>query len=138
MEKQIIEGRLSGMSFLSCNFSKCLILAVIASLALQARHTANSKTDISGKWHFVLQTEGGERDRDANFQQDGKKVSGKWADADVQGTFDNGKLDLEFPIKSEEAGEGTLKLKGELTEDSLNGTWEFQVYSGTFKATRVQ
>ena len=126
------------MSFLSCSLSKCVIVAVMACLVLQARHMANSKTDISGKWHFVLQTEGGERYRDANFQQDGKKISGKWADADVLGTFDDGKLDLEFPIKSEEAGEGTLKLKGELIEDSLSGTWEFQVYSGSFKATRVQ
>ncbi len=99
---------------------------------------AAPKTDISGKWHFVLQTEGGDREREATFQQEGTKVTGKWADADVRGTIENGKLDLAFPMTTEEVGEGTLKIKGQLAEDSLTGTWEFQSYSGTFKATRAQ
>jgi hypothetical protein len=115
-----------------------LAAAAMACLALLSPVTAAPKLDVSGKWHFVLQTEGGEREREATFQQDGQKVTGKWADADVQGTFDDGKLDLEFPMTSEEAGKGTLKIKGQLATDSLTGTWEFQEYSGTFKATRAQ
>src|SRR5438270_11723408 len=107
-------------------------------VALTSPVSARTKTDISGKWHFVLQTEGGERDREATFQQHGHKVTGKWADADVLGTFDDGKLDLEFPMTSEEIGMGTLTIKGQLAQDSLTGTWEFQSYSGTFKATRAQ
>ncbi len=43
----------------------------------------------------------GERNFDATFQQDGEKVTGKWMDADVQGTFADGKLNLEFPFNSE-------------------------------------
>ena len=115
-----------------------LAAAALMCLTFLSPVSAASKTDISGKWHFVLQTEGGEREREATFQQDGKKVTGKWADADVQGSFDDGKLDLEFPMTSEEAGKGTLKIKGQLAQDSLTGTWEFQEYSGTFKATRAQ
>jgi hypothetical protein len=117
---------------------KYILVAAMMCLILLSPLGAASKTDVSGKWHFVLQTEGGEREREATFQQDGKKVTGKWADADVQGSFDDGKLDLEFPMTSEEAGKGTLKIKGQLAEDSLTGTWEFQEYSGTFKATRAQ
>ncbi|MGI9072868.1 MAG: hypothetical protein ACR2JB_16515 [Bryobacteraceae bacterium] len=114
------------------------IMAVIAMacLALWSPLSAATKADISGKWHFVLQTEGGDREKEATFQQTGNKVTGKWDDADVQGTLDDGKLDLEFPMTTEEVGKGTLKLKGQAAEDSLTGTWEFQSYSGTFKATR--
>ena len=114
-----------------------MIAAVaVICLAVLIPVSAAPKNDVSGKWHFVLETEGGDRDREATFQQDGNKVTGKWADADVQGTFDDGKLDLEFPMTSEEVGQGTLKIKGQLVQDSLTGTWEFQSYSGTFKATR--
>jgi hypothetical protein len=116
---------------------KCIMaVTAMACLAFFSPLRAASKADISGKWHFVLQTEGGDREKEATFQQAGSKVTGKWDDADVQGTFDDGKLDLEFPVTSEEVGKGMLKLKGQAAEDSLTGTWEFQSYSGTFKATR--
>jgi hypothetical protein len=116
---------------------KCIMAVIaMACLAFFSPLRAAPKADISGKWHFVLQTEGGDREKEATFQQAGNKVTGKWDDADVQGTFDDGKLDLEFPVTSEEVGKGMLKLKGQAAEDSLTGTWEFQSYSGTFKATR--
>src|SRR5207248_2115533 len=115
-----------------------LALMAVACLALASPLGAAPKAEISGKWHFVLQTEGGDREREAIFQQQGNKVTGKWDDADVQGTFDDGKLDLEFPVMTEEVGKGTLKIKGQAAEDSLTGTWEFQSYSGSFKATREQ
>jgi hypothetical protein len=91
---------------------------------------------VAGKWHFILDTEGGPRTREATFQQDGTKVTGKWEKNDVKGTFADGKLDLEFPVNSDEVGPGTLKIKGELANDVITGTWEFQTYNGTFKATR--
>ena len=113
-----------------------MAVAAMACLAALSPVLAAGKADVSGKWHFVLQTEGGDREREATFQQQGSKVTGKWDDADVQGTFDDGKFDLEFPVTTEEVGKGTLKIRGRATEDSLTGTWEFQSYSGTFKATR--
>jgi hypothetical protein len=92
---------------------------------------------VAGNWHFVLQTEGGERTANPNFQLDGDQVTGKWDNADVKGTFKDGKLDLAFPINSDEAGPGTLKIKGELKDNALTGMWAFQDYTGSFKATRV-
>jgi len=93
--------------------------------------------DVSGKWHFVFQTQDGTREFDATFQQEGDKITGKWANsADVKGTFSGGKLSLEFPATSDEVGPGTLKIDGELSGDSLTGNWSFQSYDGTFKATR--
>jgi len=74
--------------------------------------TAQGAPNISGKWHFVLQTEDGERIIAPTFQQDGEKITGKWRDGDVKGTFSNGKLDVDVPVNSEEVGPGILKLKG--------------------------
>jgi hypothetical protein len=94
---------------------------------------------VAGKWHFVFNTDGGDRIFEPVFQQDGDKVTGKWAtDGDVKGTFTEGKLNLEFPMTSEEAGPGTLKIKGTLGDDGLAGDWAFNDYSGSFKATRLK
>lgn len=92
---------------------------------------------VAGKWHFVLNTEGGDREIDATFEQDGSKVTGKFGKDDAKGSYEDGKLKMEFPVNSEEAGPGTMKLTGKLAKDVLTGDWEFQTYSGTYKATRV-
>jgi len=111
---------------------------VLAALLLPL--TASGSGDITGKWSFLLNTDGGDRTAPATFQLDGQKVTGKWGDAnaDVAGTFADGKLDLAFPYNSDEVGPGTMKIKGTLEADAINGTWEFQDYNGTFKATRPQ
>jgi hypothetical protein len=111
----------------------CLATGLIA----QQEQRQPAASDVTGKWHFVFQTEGGPREFDAIFQQDGDKVSGKWdGKEEVKGTFSGGKLALEFPTNSDEAGPGTLKVDGNLANDALTGTWSFQTYDGTFKATR--
>ncbi|HEX4169996.1 MAG TPA: hypothetical protein VHZ55_31400 [Bryobacteraceae bacterium] len=93
--------------------------------------------DITGKWHFVYQTDGGDREMEADFKLDGDKVSGKYGGADAKGTFKDGTLDLAFPYNSEEAGmTSTLKMKGKLKDNKLTGTWQFADYDGTFTATR--
>ncbi len=98
--------------------------------------TSDVSKTLTGKWTFVFDTEGGDRTYQADLQQDGEKVSGKWANkAAVKGTFLKDKLSLEFPTDSDEVGPGTLKIDGELT-DVLKGSWSFQSYSGTFTATR--
>ena|ERR1700751_726754 len=112
-------------------------LFVGATAAARQDQQSAAKQDIVGKWHFVFETEGGPREFNAEFQLDGTKVSGKWDNsADVKGTYSEGKLSLEFPVNSEEAGPGTLKLDGELADNALTGTWSFGQYDGTFKAAR--
>jgi hypothetical protein len=121
--------------FLSVLFAAACLCA--AAFAQESHGSTSAGNDISGKWHFVFQTEGGVREFDADFKLDGDKVSGKWGDsADVKGTYTDGKLSLEFAVNSEEAGQGTLKIEGELADNALSGTWAFQQYDGTFKATR--
>ncbi len=94
--------------------------------------------DVSGPWAFVMNTDGGDRNYKATFKVNGKAVTGTWDEkAEVRGTFADGALDLSFPLESPEAGAGTLAIKAKLASDALTGTWTFQQYSGTLKATRV-
>ena len=123
-------------------------------LTLTLRAAPANVANISGKWHFVLDTPGGDREMghvtctvrtsgdremDAVFQLNGDKVTGKWGTADVSGTFSDGKLTLSFPYTSDESGErDTLKITGDLRDDKLIGDWQFGGYNGTYKATPMK
>lgn len=116
-----------------------LFLAVaFGSLFSSSSGSAQTSSEIAGKWHFALQTPDGDRTYDPTFTSDGQNVGGKWDKSDVKGTFVNGKLNLEFPVTSEEVGEGVLKITGQLEKDQITGDWSFQTYDGKFKATRVK
>jgi hypothetical protein len=116
-----------------------LFLAIaFGSLLSVPSGSAQTSADISGKWHFVLQTQDGDRTYDPTFTLNGDKVGGKWDNSDVKGTFVDGKLKLEFEVNSTEVGPGTLKLDGQFEKDQLTGAWSFQTYDGKFTATRVK
>jgi len=107
----------------------CVVSMVLPAAALAA--------DLAGKWNFVLDTEGGERRAAAEFRVEGEKVTGKWGDGQGSGTFVEGKLEFSVAIESE-VGPGTLKLSGKIQGNELSGNWQFQSYSGTFKAVRPE
>ncbi len=109
------------------------LLLISSSLPAQTAKAA----DLTGQWHFVLDTPGGDRPSDADFKVDDGKVTGKYGKSDAAGTFADGKMDLAFPIETDEAGAGTLKLNGTLDGDTITGNWSFNEYNGTFKATRA-
>ena len=113
----------------------CVALALFAAQPF----VKADDTGISGKWHFVLDTPGGDREMEAEFAVDSDgKVTGKFDKTDVAGTFKDGQMNLDFQLTSEEAGEtAAMKIVGKLDQAAaLNGTWEFSSYNGTFKATR--
>ena len=114
-----------------------LAIAFCSCIAIPSS-SAQTSADISGKWHFVLQTSDGDRTYDPTFTLDGQNVGGKWEKDDIKGTFIDGKLNLEFPANSDEVGAGILKITGQLEKDQLTGTWSFQTYDGKFKATRAK
>lgn len=119
---------------------KFLVVAVAMVCLIMGWQTVNAQdVGINGKWHFVMETPGGDRESDAEFAvaADGK-VTGTWGKTDVAGTYKDGKLDLNFTMTSEESGEtAALKLVGKLDDTgALIGTWEFSAYGGVFKATR--
>ncbi len=118
--------------------------AVLGFLFVPVGRTADADS-VAGKWHFVLDTPGGDRELDSVLEQNAEKVTGKWAvatgkDGDpISGTYTDKKLALEFAFNSEEVGPGTMKITGKLGDDgALTGDWAFQDYSGTYKATRIK
>jgi len=115
-----------------------LVMGAALLAPFSAAHGKQTPANVAGKWHFVLDTPGGDRPLDAEFKVDGDQVSGKWATADVKGTFSDSKLKLEFTFNSEEAGSGTMKIDGALADDVITGNWAFSEYAGTFKATRAK
>jgi hypothetical protein len=113
----------------------CLVMGRQVSTAQDSA----TPSGVNGKWHFVLDTPGGDRDIDAEFAVDADgKVTGKFGKTDAAGTYKDGKLDMNFSLTAEETGEtAPFKLVGKLDEtSSLTGNWEFSSYAGTFKAMR--
>jgi hypothetical protein len=93
---------------------------------------------VNGKWHFVFDTTGGDREFNAEFTVDADgNVTGTWEKAPASGTFKDGHLLMVFDVTSEEANEtAPLHLDGKIDDsDTITGTWAFSSYDGAFKAT---
>ncbi len=119
---------------------KLLVIAAAMVFLVMGRPVANAQdTGVNGKWHFVLETPGGDREVDADFTVDADgNVTGKWGNSDVAGTYKEGKLALDFQFTSEEVGATAgMKINGKLDDSAaLAGDWAFSEYNGSFKATR--
>ena len=117
-----------------------LVIAAAMVCLMMGRTIAQAQdTGIKGKWHFVLETPGGDREVDADFNVDADgNVTGKWGGSDVAGTYKDGKLALDFQFTSEEVGTtAAMKIDGKLDDAAaLAGDWAFSEYNGTYKATR--
>jgi hypothetical protein len=103
----------------------------------QDKHNKQDKR-IDGKWHFVFDTQGGDREFEAEFSVDADgQVTGTWDNKPAGGTYKDGHLQMAFDTFSEEANEtATLKLDGQLDDtETLTGNWTFSSYDGAFKAT---
>ena len=110
--------------------------AAPASPAAQAQSATPDKR-INGKWHFVFDTTGGDREFNAEFTVDADgNVSGTWEKAPASGTFKDGHLLMVFDVTSEEANEtAPLHLDGKIDDsDTITGNWQFSSYDGAFKA----
>jgi hypothetical protein len=113
--------------------------ATPATPAAQAPPATPASPDkrINGKWHFVFDTTGGDREFNAEFTVDADgNVTGTWEKAPATGTFKDGHLLMTFEITSEEANEtAPLHLDGKIDDsNTITGTWQFSSYDGTFKA----
>ncbi len=113
------------------NLQRASLIVVMAVAALGAA------ADISGQWHFVLATPGGDREASASLSVAGDQVSGKFDTAEIKGSYKDGVLELSFPYYSAEVGTtAPLVFKGKLEDGKLTGSWTFAEYAGTFVATR--
>ena len=119
---------------------KILVIAAAMVCLVMGRPLAQGQdAGINGKWHFVLETPGGDREVDAELAVDSDgKVTGKWGNADVAGTYKDGNLALDFQFTAEEVGTtAAMKIDGKLDDTAaLTGNWAFSEYNGTYKAMR--
>ena len=102
-----------------------------------AAPAAGQDQRINGKWHFVFDTGGGDRDFSAEFSVDAQgNVTGTWEKAPATGTYKDGHLLMVFDVTSDEANEtAPLHLDGQMDDSgSITGTWQFSSYDGAFKA----
>jgi hypothetical protein len=116
-----------------------MIAAAVVCLVMIPPVMHGQDKGVNGKWHFVLETPGGDRELDADFTVDADgNVTGKWGNSDVAGTYKEGKLSLDFQFTSEEVGTtAAMKIDGKLDDSAaLAGDWAFSEYNGSFKATR--
>ena len=127
-----------------------LVLTTPASLRAQAAPAAQDKPPsqdkpaadqdkrINGKWHFVFDTSGGERDANAEFTVDAEgNVTGTWEKVPATGTYKDGHLVMNFDVTAEDLNEtATLHLDGQMDDsNTITGTSTFSSYDATFKAT---
>lgn len=117
-------------------FAVLVLMASVVAIPVVRGQEQATPTGLAGKWHFVLDTQGGDRELDANFTVADGKVGGTFGKGEAKGTVNGEKFSLEFPFDSDEVGKGTMKVDGKLATDQLTGSWSFQTYDGSFKATR--
>jgi hypothetical protein len=107
-------------------------------LTLVSLLPAFAADEIAGKWNLVLDTDGGQRNAVLTIAVDGENVTGKWETTDVKGTFKEGKLELDFPLTSPEAGfTANLKISAKLSDGGLTGNWSYGSYAGALKGKKA-
>lgn len=136
-----MKNRLSAVLVIALTATTLAIpgLAAAQAPAAPAAQAAPATPDkrINGKWHFVFDTTGGDREFNAEFTVDADgNVTGTWEKAPASGTYKDGHLLMVFDITSEEANEtAPLHLDGKIDDsDTITGTWAFSSYNGAFKA----
>ncbi len=116
---------------------KTLTMAIAAMLMILA---TPALAGIDGTWNFVFDTEAGERRASITLTADDGKLSGKVeGEVEVTGSIEGDKIHIEFPYYSEEAGvKAVVKIDGKVSGNKITGQWEFDMYWGSFEATKVE
>jgi hypothetical protein len=119
----------------------CLVTGSLIAKAQdnKAQDNGTQSNGINGKWHFVLDTPGGDREFEAEFTVDAEgKVTGTFGKTSAIGIYKDGKMNLDFQMTSEESGDtAQMKVLGKLDDSAiLTGNWQFSSYDGSFRAFR--
>ncbi len=119
-------------------------VATLLTISLLTFGRGADKPTLAGKWHIVMNTQGGDRENDSLFEVADGKIGGKWDLSNpqspaIKGTLTDGHFAIEVALESTEIGPGTMKLTGQLADDgTLSGDWAFSDYNGSFKGTRIK
>ena len=104
----------------------------------------DAAVDLSGKWNFVWQTEGGERRSVLTFTAQGGSAPGKWkvdfpgAKSPLDAALDGNRLQVSGSLYSAEAGStGAFQLKGTVDGKRIKGTASWDEHTMTFEASKA-
>jgi hypothetical protein len=111
-------------------------------IAQESRDSQESKTDVTGKWTFTVQTDAGSGTPTVTLKQDGEKLTGHYSsanlgEAELTGTI-KGK-DIKFSFSADAGGQAVqVTYTGTVdTKDSMKGSVDLGgLAQGTFTAKR--
>lgn len=114
-----------------------IVMAVAAGAAAQ-----QSKTDVTGKWTFNVQTDAGSGTPTVTLKQDGEKLTGHYSsanlgEAELTGTVKG--TDIKFSFSADAGGQAVqVTYTGTVeTKDSMKGSVDLGgLAQGTFTAKR--
>jgi hypothetical protein len=119
-----------------------LVAVVMLSAPMRGAAQQSAKVDLTGKWAFSVQTDGGTGTPTVTLKQDGEKLTGHYSsttlgEADLTGTVKGQQIDFAFTANLQ----GTsleVKYTGTIeNKDALKGTVDIGgLAQGTFTAKR--
>ncbi|MGE0463281.1 MAG: hypothetical protein AB7Q16_18110 [Vicinamibacterales bacterium] len=113
-------------------------IALALFLALGAA-AATAQNDISGDWTLTINGPQGIIDTDANFKQDGEKVTGTFSgptgDAAVEGTMNGTTLSLAFNVDTPQ-GPIDIKMSAEVSSTEMKGMLDYGMGTADFTGKR--
>ena len=110
-----------------------LLLLVMSAVGLLG-------ADLNGRWNFVWQTPGGERQTVLRFEQKTEHVEAFFPETKqpVTGTLKDGRLSLSGRVFSSEAGQDAdFHLEGTLSNGELKGTGGWGEHPLSFTARKA-
>jgi hypothetical protein len=121
---------------------RCSLAALIVMAAAAGAVAQQSKTDVTGKWAFNVQTDAGSGTPTVTLKQDGEKLTGHYSsanlgEAELTGTI-KGK-DIKFSFSADAGGQAVqVTYTGTVdTNDSMKGSVDLGgLAQGTFTAKR--
>jgi hypothetical protein len=110
--------------------------ALVLTVALAAGvATAFAQNDVSGDWTLTINGPQGVVDTDANFKQDGEKVTGTFSgptgEAAVAGTMNGSTLSLAFNVDTPQ-GPIDIKISAEVSGPEMKGILDFGMGTADF------
>ncbi|MCC7179093.1 MAG: hypothetical protein IT177_11950 [Acidobacteria bacterium] len=113
-------------------------IALALSLALGAAAAA-AQNDISGDWTLTINGPQGVIDTDANFKQDGDKITGTFSgptgNATVEGTMSGTTLSLAFNVDTPQ-GPIDVKMSAEVSGTEMKGLLDYGMGTADFTGKR--
>lgn len=114
------------------------LLTALALLVCLAPKSAFAQS-VAGKWNLTWDTEGGIRHSVWDVKQDGDAVSVTTDGQELEGTLQDGRLELSGKFYSSEAGySAELKVEGTLENGQLKGRGSWDAYGMTFSGERAE